>query len=126
MRVWMTHNSDKMFLIYYCQVILPTLHISLGVFKKLFDLLEKECHSMDVELLHLRVRTEDSAGRTNFDDQVVAERERQDNVKQILEEKRNDLERAEEELPLHVLQNTREEMDEAFRDVAEIVFKLRT
>ena len=84
----MTHNSDKMFLIYYCQVILPTLHISLGVFKKKFDLLEKECHSLDVELLHLRVRTEDSAGRTNFDDQVVAERERQDNVKQILEEKR--------------------------------------
>lgn len=74
----------------------------------------------------MRVRTPASEGCTNFDDQVVAERKRQLGIKQILEEKRSDLERAEEELPLHVLQNEKEDMDECFRDIAETVFKLRT
>ena len=34
----------------YIQVCLPGLHITLGVYLRLFTLLEDECHALDVEM----------------------------------------------------------------------------
>ena len=51
--------ADKMFL--FCvrikvstltQVCIPGLHLSLGIFSRLFELLEEECHSLDLQLAH--------------------------------------------------------------------------
>ncbi|XP_038053533.1 uncharacterized protein LOC119725985 [Patiria miniata] len=106
-------------------VIIPTLHISLGVYKKLFDLLERACHDLDVKLFQLRVTSQDHEEGTNFDDQIAAEIQRQNKIQQDLTEKRSALEQAEEELPLYALRNNCDKMDEAFRDTATSVFKLR-
>ncbi|XP_038062362.1 uncharacterized protein LOC119732830 [Patiria miniata] len=106
-------------------VVLPTLHISLGVFKKLYDLFERDCHDLDLELFHLRVKAQDNSDLTNFDDQVANEIERLRRIQEQLHDKRSALESAEEDLPLYVLQNEMEEIDDRFRDAASIAFKLR-
>ena len=37
----------------------PGLHISLGIFQHLFDLLEAECHTLDLEYAHQYSKPED-------------------------------------------------------------------
>ena len=121
------HLKIKQVISHFPQVIIPTLHISLGVYKKLFDLLERACHGLDVKLFQLRVTCKEHEQGTNFDDQVITEIQRQDKIQQELAEKQAALEEAEEELPLHILNNESEleDMDEAFRETATSVFKLR-
>jgi predicted nucleic acid-binding Zn-ribbon protein len=102
------------------------LHISLGVYKKLYDLFERDCHEVDLELFHLRVQAQDNFNLTNFDDQVRDEKERLGRIQEQLHEKRVALESAEEDLPLYVLQNEMEEIDDNFRDAATLAFKLRS
>ena len=36
----------------FVQVSLPSLHITLGVFQRLFELLELDCHKLDLQLAH--------------------------------------------------------------------------
>lgn len=102
------------------------MHISLGVYKKLYDLFERDCHEVDLELFHLRVQAQDNFNLTNFDDQVRDEKERLGRIQEQLHEKRVALESAEEDLPLYVLQNEMEEIDDNFRDAATLAFKLRS
>ncbi len=64
------------------QVCPPGLHISLGIFYRLFLLLENKCHELD-----LRVREEDSVdeGGTSYSDHVK-ELERENQLKLELEQ----------------------------------------
>ncbi|XP_038062353.1 uncharacterized protein LOC119732823 [Patiria miniata] len=90
------------------KVILPSLHISLGIFKKIYDLLESDCHSLDVRLFKLRVEgadEDDDDDEFNFDQAVVAEVRRQQELQHQLLQKRESLEELEEELPLFQLQS---------------------
>ncbi|XP_038050937.1 uncharacterized protein LOC119724100 [Patiria miniata] len=89
-------------------VIVPTLHISLGVYKRLYDLFEMECHRLDVEVLKQRaigrsLDDEDDSLATDFDKKVEDELSRQRRVEKDLQEKRNNLEELEEEVPLPLL-----------------------
>lgn len=43
------HNSNSNL----CQICLPGLHITLGVFYRLFSLLEDECHKLDIQMAAL-------------------------------------------------------------------------
>ena len=93
------------------QVILPSLHISLGVFKKLYDLFEGECHDLDSHLFKLRADAEvdsdeDDLEVNNFDAQVSASISKQHNISKQLQDKQARLEEIEDDLPLYVLQNT--------------------
>ncbi len=36
----------------FTQVCIPDLHMSLGIFSRLYELLEEECHSLDLQLAH--------------------------------------------------------------------------
>ena len=42
-------NSGCIQTLYTVQVVPPALHISLGVFYRLFSLLEQECHQLDLQ-----------------------------------------------------------------------------
>ena len=109
----MQNNPQNFFLL--GQVIVPTLHISLGVYKRLYDLFELECHQLDVEILKERAIASsledehDDNLTTNFDKKVADELSRKRIIAKDLEEKRPQLEDLEEDIPLlhvHDLHNT--------------------
>ena len=103
------HEAIYIYLVLHHQVILPSLHISLGVFKKLFDLFESECHRLDEHLFKLRAETEDDDEMTstnNFDEQVTTSIKKRNSIAQQLRDKKSRLDELEEDLPLFVLQHT--------------------
>ena len=51
---------------YYFQVALPGLHISLGVFHKFFKMLEDECSVLDIKIAEKLAEKEEGAGNENF------------------------------------------------------------
>ncbi len=60
---------------------MPTLHTSLGVFKKLYDLFEKACHGLDLQLFRMRVSVGDAEQeQNNFADEVAAEVQRHQQI----------------------------------------------
>lgn len=50
---------------------MPGLHISLGVFKKFFDLLELSCHELDKRVLLLKARANGTIGLAEFDSKIA-------------------------------------------------------
>ncbi|XP_033646390.1 uncharacterized protein LOC117305619 [Asterias rubens] len=92
-------------------VIVPTLHISLGVFKRLYDLFEQACHELDVAILKERAIARDidddfeDDSTTDFDKKVENELCRKRTIKRDLQEKRDQLEDLEEDIPLPLLDN---------------------
>ncbi|XP_071796273.1 uncharacterized protein [Asterias amurensis] len=109
-------------------VVLPSLHISLGVFKKLFDLYESACHELDLKLFKLRYEHDEvdtDAARSNFETQIDAEIKHQIDKKIQLTEKQNQLEQLEEDLPLYILQHETNKVDEQFIQMAHERFRLR-
>lgn len=52
-QVCRTHSDYNNITYYGIQVSLPALHITLGIFGRLFELLEQSCHSLDLQLAHL-------------------------------------------------------------------------
>ena len=112
------------------QVVLPSLHMSLGIFKKLFDMLEAQCHELDMKLFSLCVTNtdeddDDATPECNFDQQVYAEYKRQILITEEKQKKEEELEQVEEELPLHLLQNNLQAIDQTFQDMAKRAFTLR-
>lgn len=109
------------------QVVLPTLHISLGIFKKLYDLLENSCHKIDFTLYQLRVQNADKDDdcSNNFDLKVAEEFERQQKLKKDQASKQKELEQVEEELPLEVLQQSLRNDKHIFQGMANRAFTLR-
>ena len=51
---------------YYFQVALPGLHISLGVFHKFFKILEDECSVLDLKIAEKLAEKEEGAGNEKF------------------------------------------------------------
>lgn len=114
----------------YHQVILPSLHISLGVFKKLFDLFESNCHELDGQLFKLRTQSydddDDENAGTNFEEQIASSVQKRNTVAQQLREKQSRLDELEDDLPLYVLQHTeQQEVDAEFRQMARDTYQLR-
>ena len=115
------------------QVVLPSLHISLGIFKKLFDMYEEQCHELDMKLFTLCVTNpadeddldDDTPPLCNFDQQVNAEYKRQILLRDDKQKKEEELEQIEEELPLHLLQNDLKSVDKTFKDMAKRAFTIR-
>lgn len=55
---------------------LPGLHITLGVYLRLFNLLEDECHKLDMEMAELTSpQSGDRPSYTNFSKVIERERE---------------------------------------------------
>ena len=85
----------------------PTLHISLGVYKKLYDLFEEECHKLDVFILEHKAKAVDESDTsehpTNFGNQIKAEAMRKTQLAADLQKSRLQLEDLEDELPLDLL-----------------------
>ena len=50
----------------YFQVALPGLHISLGVFHKIFKMLEDECSVLDIKITEKLREKKEGAGNENF------------------------------------------------------------
>ena len=103
------------------KVIIPTLHISLGVFKKVYDLFEEECHMLDVTILKERLEAEDDANCTHFDQMVASEASRLDRLQRDIQVQQSELERLQDELPLNLLNSLTD--NHAYSDVANRVDK---
>lgn len=93
----------KYTLLTYIQVIVPTLHISLGVYKKIFDLFELDCHELDVAILKERLEAEDDTSNSSFDQQVASEAARKHDLEQLLLQKHREVAHIEDRLPLNLL-----------------------
>ena len=102
--------------------------MSLGIYKKLFDLFESRCHAIDLKLYKLRVQYTDQDDMlqetSNFDEKVAAECVRQHKLDKEKAEKEQELEQLEEELPLRVLQHLNVSKS-AFQGMANRAFVLR-
>ncbi len=71
------------------QVCLPGLHITLGVFLRLFTLMEDECHKLDLEMAELTSMATSTSDRQTFTDfatPIVKERELLDRKKKLEDE----------------------------------------
>ena len=103
--------------------------MSLGIFKKLYDMLEERCHHLDVELFSLSVEHTDQSDSPssdhNFDQRIKEEWIHQQKVKDEINKKEEELEQIEEELPLYLLQKDLQTADTVFKDMANRAFTLR-
>ena len=54
------------FMHFHKEVCLPGLHITQGIFVKLFDLLEDACHQLDLQLAYTYMYTEESSSSSSF------------------------------------------------------------
>ena len=112
--------------IFLIQVVLPILHMSLGIFKKLYDMLEESCQDIDVQLFTLCVKhNEVDNPSNNFDQRVKEEYARQLRTKKEREAKLAEMDRIEEELPLYLLQRELQAADGVFKDMANRTFTLK-
>ena len=107
------------------QVVIPSLHLSLGIYKKLFDLFESACNDLDLQLCQLRAQHDDTdlPSSSNFEDQIITEAKRQQEISAVLAENRVSLEKIEEDLPLCVLD--KQQFSVEFRELANEAFRLR-
>ena len=58
------HAKSLFILVYTLQVCPPGLHLSLGIFQRLFDLMEEECHLLDLKTSTI---TSDYVNANTFD-----------------------------------------------------------
>ena len=107
--------------------MLPTLHMSLGIFKKLYDMLEESCHRIDVQLFQLCVSHFDSSdpAENNFDQLAMQQCKTEEKMKADKAKKEAELDQIEEELPLHLLQKEHQQVDGVFQELAYRAFELR-
>ncbi len=109
-------------------MIVPTLHISLGVFKRLYDLFEQAYHELDVAILKERAIARDiddnfeDDSTTDFDKKVDNEQCRKRTIKRDLQEKQAQLEDLEEDIHLPLLHN-HHGVNILRADIAEMVCK---
>ncbi|XP_071787541.1 uncharacterized protein [Asterias amurensis] len=109
------------------QVVIPSLHISLGIYKKLFDMFESSCHNIDLKLYKWSVEfadEDDDNSATNFEQQISNEFERQQKIDSVMTQKQKELEQLEEELPLQFFQDQKN-AGKAFEGIANKAFKIR-
>ena len=102
--------------------------MSLGIFKKLYDMLEEKCHEIDMHLFRLCVKhseDNDDQSDNNFDQCVKEEYIRQNKVKVEKTAKQAELDQIEEELPIYLLQKDLQSADGVFNDMARRAFALR-
>ena len=101
--------------------------MSLGIFKKLYDMLEESCHELDVRLFKLCVVHSDSSDLSdnNFNQRAMEECQHQAKMEDEKATKAAELEQIEEELPLHLLQRNHQDADPVFTELAKRAFELR-
>ena len=87
-----TNKSYDSVFFFFHKVVLPSLHMSLGIFKKIYDMFEAECHKIDLKLFQLRVQHayEEELMSNNFDQRVAGEFQKQQQLTtDIAEKKKN-------------------------------------
>ncbi|XP_071945125.1 uncharacterized protein [Antedon mediterranea] len=88
-------------------VSVPSLHLSLGIFKKLFDMLETEAHSIDCLIYSLRKNGElDDTSESKFDKIIQHQIQTQIDIKEKIEEKKLKLTEMEDAMPLIYLKGS--------------------
>ncbi|XP_033116827.1 uncharacterized protein LOC117116845, partial [Anneissia japonica] len=101
--VSMSVISNPLVAIEVDHVSVPSLHISLGVFKKLFDMYESEAHEIDCHMYECRKKTsdeDDKFGSSVFKKLIQNNIKTQLECKNKIEKKEQRLAEAEEEMPL--------------------------
>ena len=91
-------------------------------------MLEQQCQNLDEKLFALCVTNidgDDTPPNCNFEQQVDAAVHQHNALKQERERKAAELEEAEDELPLYVLQQDLQSANSAFQDTAKRAFTLR-
>ena len=97
---------------------MPSLHISLGVYKRLFDLLEEDCNALDNTIFHHQVtdedidEEEDDFQSNNFTQNILSARADISKLKESLEKKQAQLEELKDDLPLQLLKLSSQELEQ--------------
>ncbi len=92
---------------------MPTLHIGLGVFKKIVDMMEDEANAIDAKIFHHRVAGDDSDSDddvplakvkqhkvTNFDQAIEKRIKERQQIAGIIEHKEHQVEELLDNIPL--------------------------
>lgn len=80
---------------------MPTLHISLGIYQKIYNKLEDSCNDIDAIIFHHRIQNNDPKGSsTNFHEVIQQQLDFNKIVKNKIQEKHDQIEELEEEIPL--------------------------
>ncbi|XP_072027206.1 uncharacterized protein [Amphiura filiformis] len=107
-------------------VVVPSLHVSLGIFKRLYDLLEEECNTLDNTIFNYQVECEEEASQdsqdsqdlvdNNFTQTIRSAKNRLHALKTSIQKKEAKLEDLVEDLPLQLLKLSQVENDKVPTD----------
>ncbi|XP_072051754.1 uncharacterized protein [Amphiura filiformis] len=107
-------------------VVVPSLHVSLGIFKRLYDLLEEECNTLDNTIFNYQVECEEEASQdsqdsqdlvdNNFTQTIRSAKNRLHALKTSIQKKEAKLEDLIEDLPLQLLKLSQVENDKVPTD----------
>ena len=90
----------------YFQIIVPTLHLGLGIFKSIFDKLESDCHDLDVIIYKAMLKEESQIDTNNFYQHITKQVERNAATRRKVENKKEELQDITDDLPLKLLSYT--------------------
>ena len=95
----------------YFQVVVPSLHLGLGIYKKLFDNLEGECHDLDNIIYKAMVMDADDNPEptctSNFEQRIEKQIQKNKQVDREISKHKEQLEELLDEIPLYLLQESK-------------------
>ena len=125
--------SCVMFLLLWFQVVVPSLHLGLGIYKNLFDKLEAECHEID-NIIYKALVVDGSDDKdspepaSNFAQRIGNQIQKNKLIDQEIQKQKDHLEQLLDEIPLFLLKGsmTDEEVTLSRKVVDLIVQKNKT
>lgn len=110
----------------FFQIVVPTLHLGLGIYKNLYEKLEAECHGIDVLMYKGLVNAgeianEDDATSTNFNQTVNSKITANQHIDADIVKMEEELHLVEEELPLRLLQQSKEAATELTKPILDLI-----
>lgn len=109
---------------------MPTLHISLGVYNKIYDKLEEDASVIDQKIFRHRVKNpeDETDAKTNFNQSIQSKIKERANIQKAIHKKQEDIEEALDNIPLkHIkkpsqnIKKTLETIGQARQEINEMV-----
>jgi hypothetical protein len=96
-----------MFLVFlkYFQIIVPTLHLGLGIYKSIYSNLESDCHDIDT-LIYKGMSNAEESEMTNSNNcyqNVIKQVEKNSATRKKIDHKKDELQEIIDDLPLQLL-----------------------
>ena len=95
---------QMLYFLLYFQIVVPTLHLGLGIFKSIYDKLEADCHDLDSLIYRALLKTQEiPTDDNNFYQSITDQVARTASTRRKIEEKKEELEEIVDDLPSQLM-----------------------